>query len=69
MKFEKISDDKFQLFSTSALKNLNAIVGGKIETERPGTGTHDTAHTDAGGGGDVRKTKDANSDDSTGDLV
>ena len=71
MKFEKISDDKFKMFALTALKNLNAIVGGGIDTDRPGTGTHDIAYT--GGGGQnldtIRKTNDGFTDDSAGDLV
>jgi hypothetical protein len=72
MKFEKISDDKFKMFAPTSLKNLNAIVGGGIDTDRPGTGTHDTAYTYSSSGQDldtIRKTDDGKSDDSAGDLV
>lgn len=71
MKFEKLSDDKFKMFAPTSLKNLNAIVGGAVDTDRPGTGTHDVAYT--GGGSQeldtIRKTDDGKSDDSQGDLV
>ena len=73
MKFEKISDDKFKMFAPTSLKNLNAIVGGNTTaTDRPGTGTHDTAYTYSSSGQDldtIRKTDDGKSDDSAGDLV
>ena len=71
MKFEKISDNKFKMFASSVLKNLNAIIGVNVDTSRPGTGTHDIAYT--GGGAQpedtIRKTNDGLSDDSNGDLV
>ena len=67
MKFEKISDSKFKMFEQTALKNLNAIVGGTLDTSRPGTGTHDTAYTStATTYDDVRLTADGRSNDKNG---
>jgi hypothetical protein len=70
MKFEKISDDKFKMFETSSIKNLNAIIGGKVDTGSDGRGWHDTAYTSSGANIDeVRQTRDGSSDDSNGPLL
>lgn len=70
MKFEKISENKFKQFEPSSLKNLNAIVGGNVDTGRPGTGTHDTAYTSSATSvDDVRLTADGRSNDSNGQII
>jgi hypothetical protein len=70
MKFEKISANKFKMFEQTALQNLNAIVGGNVDTSRPGTGTHDTAYSSSGGNVDnVRETADGRSNDTNGRVL
>lgn len=39
MKFEKITNKKFDQFESDKIKNLNAIIGGAVFTE--GNGSHD----------------------------
>jgi hypothetical protein len=70
MKFEKISANKFKMFEQTALQNLNAIVGGSVDTGRPGTGTHDTAYTSTATTVDnVRLTADGRSNDTNGQII
>ncbi len=47
MKFESISQDKFAQFEDQKAKNLNAILGGAVDTSRPGE-SHDTGHKTKG---------------------
>jgi homospermidine synthase len=71
MKFEKISDAKFKMFANSTIKNLNAIVGGTVDTGSGGRGHwHDTAYTGSGTSLDeVRQTANGQSDDSKGAIL
>jgi hypothetical protein len=69
MKFEKISDKTFQMFKANQVKNMNAIIGGAVDTSGGGKGWHDTAYTGTVDLDEVRKTADGQSDDSKGELI